>query len=257
MSLSLQDWHRRFTQQARWTRDIRHYLFHKGRIEHAVRILDVGCGTGALQPDVEQLTASSAYCLEFDLSSLKFLRDHQSKPILTQGDAHKLPYATDAFDLCFCHFVLLWLSNPDKAIAEMRRVTRQGGSVIALAEPDYGGRIDYPAPLAGIGALQREALRRQGADYELGRKLRSIFSGAGFLDVEAGVLGGQWNDPPSVEDQASEWSVIERDLETLEAHAPERERFANLKQEDASAWRTGERVLYVPTFFAIGTVPRG
>ncbi len=40
---------------------------------------------------------------------------------------------------------------------EMVRVTRPHGFVLALAEPDYGGRIDYPSELSTIGNWQIEA----------------------------------------------------------------------------------------------------
>ena len=41
------DWHKRYTQQATWTRDLRSYLFEKAGLANARRVLEVGCGTGA------------------------------------------------------------------------------------------------------------------------------------------------------------------------------------------------------------------
>ena len=62
----------------------------------------------------------------------------------------------------------------------MVRVTHPGGFVLALAEPDYGGRIDYPTELSQIGDWQKNALKQQGANPLMGRELRSIFSHAGI-----------------------------------------------------------------------------
>ena len=42
------DWHARYTQQANWTGDLRHYLFEKAELARARRALEVGCGTGAI-----------------------------------------------------------------------------------------------------------------------------------------------------------------------------------------------------------------
>jgi ubiquinone/menaquinone biosynthesis C-methylase UbiE len=42
------NWHNRFLQQAGWTRDLRTYLFAQAGIERARRVLEVGCGTGAV-----------------------------------------------------------------------------------------------------------------------------------------------------------------------------------------------------------------
>jgi cyclopropane fatty-acyl-phospholipid synthase-like methyltransferase len=42
------DWHARYLQQARWTRPLREYLYGKAGVDSARRVLEVGCGTGAL-----------------------------------------------------------------------------------------------------------------------------------------------------------------------------------------------------------------
>ena len=127
---------------------------------------------------------------------------------LVLGDAHHLPCRDDSFDVSLCHFTLLWLENPAQALAEIERVTRPGGAVLALAEPDYGGRIDYPPELEKLGRWQTETLRNQGADPLVGRKLGHLFSQAGFVELETGVLGGQWSGPPSAEAWEREWDVF-------------------------------------------------
>ena len=64
--------------------------------------------------------------------------------------------------------------------------------MLACAEPDYGGRIDYPDELSEIGRLQMMSLARQGANPQVGRKLKAILREAGIREVEVGILGGQW-----------------------------------------------------------------
>jgi SAM-dependent methyltransferase len=169
----------------------------------------------------------------------------------TLADAHSLPYGPGRYDLAVCHFLLLWVADPVRVLAEMRRVTRPGGAVLALAEPDYLGRIDHPPELARLGELQGEALRRQGADPALGRKLRSLFTAAGLVDIEMGALGGQWRGAPPPEEFESEWAVLRSDLRgTLDPESLDR-----LQALDARAWLRGERVLFVPTFYAWGRTP--
>jgi hypothetical protein len=72
------------------------------------------------------------------------------------------------------------------------------------------------------------------------------------------VLGGQWSLPPSLEELESEWQVLEADLNTttaaLQVEAANLD-FERLKQIEREALRQGERVLYVPTFYAFGLVP--
>ena len=45
------DWHARYVQQARWTNQLRHYLYRKAGLRDGQQILEVGCGTGAVLGD--------------------------------------------------------------------------------------------------------------------------------------------------------------------------------------------------------------
>lgn len=124
---------------------------------------------------------------------------------------------------------------------------------MALAEPDYGGRIDHPSELDQIGRLQTESLNAQGAEPEMGRRLAGLFSDLGLENVETGVLGGQWSGSPHLEELASEWAVIRSDL----SRTLSEEQLDGLQEMDAHAWGSGTRVLFVPTFYAWGRAPHG
>ena len=255
MPLTPEDWHQRYLEQAKWTGNIRKYLLEKSNLSGAKHVLDVGIGTGALELEFKSNSYKLPFGLDIDRDSLTLARKNISTISLVQGTAQRLPYSSGTFDISFCHFLLLWVVSPGTVIAEMRRVTRSGGSVIAIAEPDYGGRIDYPDALDQIGRWQVRALQLQGADPQSGRKLLKLFHEAGLTEVEVGVIGGRWTvTPPQVEFD-SEWKVIETDLETLHL-SPTTMRLAHqLKKQDASARFNGSRILYVPTFYAWGIVP--
>ena len=162
-----------------------------------------------------------------------------------------MPFPSGVFDAVVCHFFLLWVPDPAAAMREMVRVARPGGTVIAFAEPDYGGRIDYPPPLDTLGTRQAEALRSQGADPRMGRKLSGLFHAAGLQQVETGLLGGEWRGAPSPEQRESEWAVLADDLT---GQIPPQE-LRELREFDDRAWQSGKRVLFVPTFFALGRKP--
>jgi SAM-dependent methyltransferase len=170
---------------------------------------------------------------------------------LTLGDAFTLPYLRGSFDLTICHFLLLWVADPLHVVREMTRVTRSTGAVLALAEPDYGGRIDYPSELSQLGIWQTQSLRNQGADPLVGRKLRAVFQQAGLRSVETGILGGQWSGLPDWDAWESEWSVLEADLNQT-SEIIEISEVQKLKALERSAYQLGERVLFVPTFYAWG-----
>jgi SAM-dependent methyltransferase len=245
------DWRARFHQQAHWTQDLRRYLYGRAGVSQAQRVLEVGCGTGAITHELHNHTAAAVCGIDLDLPYLTLAHEYDRQTSFTCSNAARLPFPAGGFDAALCHFLLLWAHNPLNVLLEMHRVTRPGGAVLALAEPDYGARIDYPDELAELGQMQAEALGVQGADPLLGRKLGGLMAQAGLTNIETGLLGGQWSAPPSPEYWSMEWRVLEADL----AGRIEPSRLAALRQVDWSAWQNGWRVLFVPTFYAWGRVP--
>lgn len=253
MPLSPADWHARYTQQAGWTRQLRQYLLEKAGVSGTRRLLEVGCGSGAVLAELAGACQGETHGLDIDYSYLELARQHAPRAYLTCADAHCLPYHTASFDLTGCHFLLLWVDKPERVVAEMKRVTHPGGAVLLMAEPDYGGRIDYPQELEILGEWQAEALRRQGANPQVGRRLAGLLSRAGCVEIESGVLGGEWSTPRSVQDWQQEWQVLRADLEQLpEVWPARRELVDSLQEIDRRAWERGERTLFVPTFYAWG-----
>lgn len=252
--LSAQDWHKRFLQQSRWTSDLRNYLFRLIGLTDKDTILEVGCGTGALLTDFHSIRGNNKsrqiHGLDINPDFLKLASRNAPDAILCLGDAHTLPYENGCFDFTFCHFLLLWVADPLKVVEEMKRVTKRGGYIAALAEPDYGGRIDYPSELSQLGELQCAALKNQGADPLIGRKLASFFKEVGVQSMTVGVLGGQWAFPLSEEEIEAEWQIIRHDIADL---IPPDE-LEHLHQTDLKCWGQQSRVLYVPTFYAWGRV---
>jgi SAM-dependent methyltransferase len=241
------NWHERYVQQAGWTRDLRRYLFDQAGAKGAARILEVGCGTGAILAELD--SPASPHGLDLDAGALVDARVHAPRATLVRGDALSLPYADYCFDITYCHFLLLWVRDPLQAVREMARVTRPQGFVLALAEPDHTARVDQPATLVPLGVWQTEALRKQGADVSFGARLADTFARAGIEVQETGTLqpsshaaaAGEWE---------KEWAVIEADL----AGSIPGEAVQTMKALDREARKQGQRVLHVPTYFVLGRV---
>ena len=244
----LHDQHKRYLLQAKWTAENRRRLFLSANIHHASQVLEVGSGTSAVLHDIAEIESVKTFGIDIDSKAVRFAHSIDPKSRYVVGDGLQLPYRTGTFDATICHFLLMWVSNPLTVIREMRRVVKDGGVVLALAEPDYGGRIDFPETLEKFGHHQAEALEAQGADTQVGRKLRMLFSQAGLENIHIGVLGGEWYGLPDKMTLQSEWKTLSDDLEGCLS----KEQLHNYQELDRSAWQNGTLILFVPTFYAMG-----
>lgn len=247
MPLSIDVWHQRFLEQARWTADLRADLFAKAGISGAKRILEVGCGTGAVLSTLAPQCAAWRIGLDIDLERLTFAQSIANGDAFLAGDANALPFPPQCLDIVFSHFLFLWLKQPRSALAEMRRVVRRHGAVISLAEPDYDARIDFPAALAEAGRRQRDALIFQGADPAMGRKMAALMAESGLRVAESGILGGRWEFPLDRKSRSGEWDMLRSDVGKGFSDS----QWGKLLQADQAAWATGARVLFIPTFYCL------
>jgi SAM-dependent methyltransferase len=245
--------HQRYRQQAGWTASIRAHLLSSCHLPQKARVLEIGCGTGVVLAEVRKLMPKNHY-FGIDLlhRAIDYAQEIDHETGYAQSDANFLPFAANSFDLVFCHFFLLWARPLHAIIQETRRVLKPGSSFIAFAEPDYGGRIDYPAELSTVADLQEHALRAQGAHTRVGRELGHWFACTGFTNITIGVLGGEWQMEDFVKDTDTdhEWQTLQNDLHFLQqAQAHD----LNAWQEvDRTARINQERILFVPTFYGIG-----
>ena len=244
--LTTADWHARFQQQASWTREVRNYLYQRMDLNSGKRILEIGCGSGAITTELSVRFKSTIHGADSNLPFLELA--HATEPDIDYlcADACALPYASSSFDVVVCHFFLLWIQDIPAVLKEMMRISKPGGQVAALAEPDFGGRIDFPDDLLELGQWQTLSLRNQGANPNVGRRLMKEFILAGFVQVESGLLGGQWSSAYDRNSFDQEWKIIKFDLGDLVSPS----RLESLYHMDEAAYRKGERILFVPTFYA-------
>jgi SAM-dependent methyltransferase len=237
-------WRHQLTRQERWTRGSRSYLYRRINLWARQRVLDVGCGDGTITREIARRCCGRVTGLDRSFSLLAEAAG--SGTLLVRADAQFLPFADEAFDATLCHMTLLWVDEPGLAVLEMARVTTPGGVVVALAEPDYGGRIDYPEDLT-MGALLSRALQREGAHPRVGRRLKEMFVNAG-LAVETGLFNCTWNDDGLRREFAEEWDLLEATAQDLVAPGE----LEDLKRRDLRALDEGIRVTTLPIFWAIG-----
>jgi SAM-dependent methyltransferase len=242
--MTLEEWDRQFSRQADWTRPTRTHLYRRANLLRAGRVLDVGSGTGAVTEELAARTRGQVVGVDLDLAMVAYARQRGGRADYEPGDAHDLPFRDAWFDVTACHFLLLWCRDPAQVARELVRVTRPGGAVLVCAEPDYGGRIDYPD--LPLGRWQAEALRREGADPYLGRKLRGLFALPAVRSAEVGLIAGLWNAATLCAEFDAEWALWGRSLAGLVAA----DELARVKAADWAASEAGERLAFVPVFYA-------
>lgn len=98
----------------------------------AERILDLAAGTGTSSV---ALAKSGAHVVAADFSPGMIevgKAKHGSNPLIefVQADATKLPFADNSFDAVTMSFGLRNVVQPEKALSELFRVTKQGGRIV-------------------------------------------------------------------------------------------------------------------------------
>ena len=152
-------------------------------------LLDVGCGPGTLTVDLARRVAPGPV-LGVDAADgvLDRARRHAAEAGVAVefavGDVYHLDLPDDSFDVVHAHQVLQHLSDPVRALREMRRVARPGG-LVAVRDSDYGAFTWFPASpgLDEWRHLYREVTLANRAECDAGRRLLSWVRAAGFTDV--------------------------------------------------------------------------
>jgi SAM-dependent methyltransferase len=204
--------------------------------------LDVGCGPGLVMGLLSPLLQVEG--LDQDPRMVRSARERGFDAV--QGDALALPFDDRSFDVVYCSFTLLWISDPQTAVREMSRVARR--HVVFLAEPDYGGRICVPGEVAALDHYLVESMEGEGADPYMGRKIGMLMERAG-LKADLGVHSGTWTNDRLSEEADAEWdSIVKAVGAKVDRVTLEEARKAWTKAlEDRSLF------LFNPVFYAIGS----
>jgi SAM-dependent methyltransferase len=153
------------------------------------RLLDVGCGPGALTAElVSRAGPDAVSAVEPSASFAAAARERLPEVDIRQAAAERLPFGDAVFDAALAQLVVHFMADPVAGLREMGRVTRPGGVVAACVWDHAGGR----GPLSAFWRAVREL--DPGADDESNLAgvreghLAELFAQAGLGAAQATTL---------------------------------------------------------------------
>jgi ubiquinone/menaquinone biosynthesis C-methylase UbiE len=91
-------------------------------------VLEVGCGTGLI---LKEIAGDARRAAGVDLSAGMLSRSRERGLTVVQGDATALPFASGSFDIVCAYKILPHVPDLKAALAEMTRLLRPGGHLLA------------------------------------------------------------------------------------------------------------------------------
>ncbi|MEE2051965.1 methyltransferase domain-containing protein [Nocardiopsis tropica] len=184
-------------------------------------LLDVGCGPGSITVDLARrvapgpVTAVDSSPEAVDLARATAAAAGAENIGFRVADVHRLDLPDDSFDVVHAHQVLQHVADPVRALAEMRRVARPGGTV-AARDADYSGMYWYPRlpELDSWMDLYQRVARGNGGEPDAGRRMAAWAREAGFTDVAYAAEVWTYSDPDSRAWWGGMWArrILESDL---------------------------------------------
>jgi len=125
-------------------------FIQRSGIKEDMRVLDLGCGSGAFTTFVARAVGEKGKVYAFDIQPemLEQLERKLSRPEnkniknikLIEGNAYELPFDNGSLDLVYMVTVLQEIPDRNRALHEVKRVLKPGG-ILAVTElfpdPDY------------------------------------------------------------------------------------------------------------------------
>ena len=173
----------------RYSRPLAPQLADLARVQAGQRALDVGCGPGAPTSElVGRLGADAVAAVDPSEPFVRAARQRHPGVEVELAAAEDLPFDEGSFDVALAQLVVQFMSDPVTGLAEMRRVTRDGGIVAACVWDHAGGNAPLSPFWRAVAELDPGA--RDESDLPGAREgqLAALFEAAGLDEVEDDAL---------------------------------------------------------------------
>jgi ubiquinone/menaquinone biosynthesis C-methylase UbiE len=175
-----------------------------------MRVVDLASGTGEPAISLAQrvgpqgsVTAVDQSSELLDIAAERARNKKLSNFTIQQADAHHLPFAGQSFDLATCRFGVMFFSDAERALAELRRVLKPGARACFVA----WGPMEQPYWQTTMKIVHRHVggamLQPGGADlfrFSVPGSLSKALSASGFHEVEESTQHLPWTWPGDAEE---------------------------------------------------------
>ena len=219
-----------------WNLDHVELLGRRFELASVESVLDVGCGQGHWGRLLDVVTAPEATTVGVDFEPewvAEAARQAQTAGLVDrfryqEGSAGSLPFTDRSFDLVTCQTVLIHVPDPEAVIAEMVRVTKPRGLVLAAEPNNRAGLLVEEAPALDFGSdgparrltfyltCARGKVALGEGDDSVGDRVPGYFAAAGLQSIQTFLSDRTWPliPPYDSEEQQPFVSLLRRGAES-------------------------------------------
>jgi len=158
-------------------------------VDSRQRVLDVGCGPGALTSElVDRVGASKVVAVDPSEQFVAAARERHPGVDVRRAAAEELPFADGEFDATLAQLVVHFLADPVRGLAEMARVTHAGGVVSACVWDHAGEQTPLGPFWQAVHEVDPAAEDESGLAGAREGHLAELFVEAGLREVEETAL---------------------------------------------------------------------
>jgi len=192
-------------------------------LKPGMKVLDVGCGTGAISKDIANIVGENGKVIGIDNTESFILSGKESYQNITNLELIHVDLfdfnPEEKFDLIVSARVLQWLSNPKEALLKMKSLLKPNGQ-ISILDYDHTNLDWNPSPPESMQAFYGTFLKwRQdaGMNNKIAEDLPDLLKVAGFHSIEKINSDEFYNEERSdYKSKIGIWSKVAGSLQMVE-----------------------------------------